>query len=86
MAIDLSYASVGVVCWMVFALLLDWTVYLQSESIYDSRMTALLFFTSVGFVFAYGILGAIAGSVYGVLACAIRRAAIVGVSRQKNIG
>ncbi len=79
-------ASAGVVCWMVVALSLDWIVYLQSDAAIDLRTTSMAFLISLGFVFAYGILGLIVGSFYGLLAYAVRRGGILGPFQRTDIG
>lgn len=79
-------ASVGVFCWMILALSLDWTVYLQSESVPDIRMTAAFVATCLGGALAYGMAGFLVGSIYGAVAYAVRRACTTHLDQEPSIG
>jgi hypothetical protein len=79
-------ASVGVFCWMILALSLDWTVYLQSESVLDMQMTAAFAATCLGGVIAYAMAGFLVGSIYGAAAYAVRRSCTTQLDQEPSIG
>lgn len=79
-------ASVGVVSWMVVPFSLDWVVSLQSDAALGLRKTAMTFLTCIGGMFAYGALGMIVGSFYGVLAYALPRSGTLRPLQRTDIG
>ena len=79
-------ASVGVFCWMILPLSWDWTVYLQSNSVHDIRETAAFVAICFGVVLAYAIAGFLVGSIYGVVAYAVRRSCTTYLDKEPSIG
>ena len=79
-------ASVGVFCWMIFVLTLDWTAYLQSNSVHDIRETAAFAAICLGVALAYAIAGFLVGSIYGAVAYAVRRSCTTYLDKEPSIG
>ena len=79
-------ASVGVFCWMIFVLTLDWTAYLQSNSVHDIRETAAFAAICLGVALAYTIAGFLVGSIYGAVAYAVRRSCTTYLDKEPSIG
>lgn len=76
----------GVVCWLAFAMALDWVVHMQTGTVFDFRTTAMYYLTAAGGLMVYGLLGAIAGSAYGLLAYAIGYCRSLTATRPPNLG